>query len=557
MSNEMTISFNGENYLAQYNKQTGYYEVDLSAPTAGGIHEANIEFTDLLGQSYTDKKVVQVLAKQKLKIKSNKVFMWIFDYKDFTVKDIIEIADYEINIDEETNASSTVKVLKKTTAKTDDIVAIKKAGETIFWGTIKEIQNDNGKRVYDYILKYITNIFDTKVALKRNVEVDTIEDGTYIIKSALDTKKVLDVTNASMANEANIELWSDNGSDWQKWKIEKQTDNYYSIKSIKSGKCLDIAFTKYADGTNVQQYEYNGGSGQKWGIEHRGGAHYKIFSKGNNTYCLDVHGGNTQDGTNIEIYQNNGNNTQRFYLEKQEEYVIRENGVEDFIAEAINKKFVNNKDTFLNRQYLEIRVKTHTKLQTSVTNVQDNVYNLHTWMANCTQLHNINFNFFIENKKLIIEIENKQLKKELIDINAQAISDYTEVFTTDVVSKVEVLTSKETYYLYMLNDRTTTIDATNTNRASGKTETVYVEKYEEAPQKALDVIKSNSYNHNVTFKMLNKYMKVGTPIAIKTKESIILDTYISALKITQKNFVEYTCGNIRIKFIDKLLKERK
>ena len=95
------------------------------------------------------------------------------------------------------------------------------------------------------------------------------------------------------------------------------------------------------------------------------------------------------------------------------------------------------------------------------------------------------------------------------------------------------------------------------DRAEGKVETVYTENYEDANQKALDVMKSNSYNHNITFNLYDKYIKVGTPIAIKTKESIILDTYISAVKITQKKFYEYTCGNIRVKFIDKLLKERR
>lgn len=111
--------------------------------------------------------------------------------------------------------------------------------------------------------------------------------------------------------------------------------------------------------------------------------------------------------------------------------------------------------------------------------------------------------------------------------------------------------------LYLLNDRTTTTDMTNPNRADGKVETVYTENYEDAQQEALNVMKSNSYNHNITFNLYNKYIKVGTPIAIKTKESIILDTYISAIKITQKNFYEYTCGNIRVKFIDKLMKERR
>jgi len=164
--------------------------------------------------------------------------------------------------------------------------------------------------------------------------------------------------------------------------------------------------------------------------------------------------------------------------------------------------------------------------------VQENTYNLHTWLTNCTQLYNINFNFYIENKKLVIEIENKSLKKELIDVKAQAISNYTEVFETSIISKVEVATDTQTYYLYLLNDRTTTTDSKNENRAKGKTERVYTAKFEDANQRALDCVQSNRYNHNITFDMLNKYMKVGTPIAIKTKESIILDTYISALKIT-------------------------
>ena len=94
------------------------------------------------------------------------------------------------------------------------------------------------------------------------------------------------------------------------------------------------------------------------------------------------------------------------------------------------------------------------------------------------------------------------------------------------------------------------------HRTAFETGKFYTEKMEDARQTALDVFKQNSYSHNVTFKMLDKYIKIGTPIAIKTKENVILDTYISAIKITKNKFIEYTCGNIRIKFIDKLLKER-
>nr|DAQ61977.1 MAG TPA: hypothetical protein [Caudoviricetes sp.] len=405
MSSEMTINFNNENYIAKYNEQTGYYEVDLTAPLAGGIYNANIKFTDLLGQTYEETEVIQVLAKEKIKIETNKVFMWIFDHKDFSVKDIVEISDYEINIDEETNANTIMKILKKTTAKAKDIIAVKKNNEVVYWGIVDNIQNEDGKKLYEYTIKYITNIFNQNIKL-------------------------------------------------------------------------------------------------------------------------------------------------------EDENLIRTTGVEDFIANAITKNFIENEDTFINKTYLQVKVKSHTPKQTSVTNVQDGIYNLHTWMTNCTQNYDVVYDFDIVDKKLVVTIEVKAIEKELIDVNAHAISNYSEVFETDVVSKVVVLTSTDTYTLYLLNDRTTTTDMTNENRAEGRTETVYTEKYEDAPQKALDTMKSNSYNHNITFNLYNRLLKIGTPIAIKTRESLIFDTYISALKITRKKFYEYTCGNIRIKFIDKLLKER-
>lgn len=559
MSNEMTINFNGENYLAQYNKQTGYYEIDLSAPTVGGIYKANVEFTDLLGQSYENEKAIQVLAKQKLKTKSNKIFMWIFDCRDFTVKDIVEIADYEINIDEETNAKSIIKILKKTTAKADDIVVIKKDNKKIYWGAIDEIQNENGKQLYEYTLKYITNMFDENVFLNKNVEENEIEEGYYRIKFAKDSKMVLDVAVGSLENGANIQIFENNNTDAQKWKISKNADNTYTIECIKSKKVLDIAHGDYSNGANVQQYTNAYAENQKWKIVKEESAYYRIHS---NNFYLTVEGGQTSNYTNIKINEKLTDSEeniqkQRFILEKIDDVIIKEEGIEDYIAKTIEDNFINSKDTFLNKNYLEVRVKTHTKLQTSVSNVQENTYNFHTFITNCTQLYNINFNFFIENKKLVIEIENKSLKKELIDVKAQAISNYTEVFETSIVSKVEVATDTQTYCLYLLNDRTTTTDAANENRAKGKTKRIYTAKFEDANQKALDCIQSNRYNHNITFDMLNKYMQIGTPIAIKTKESVILDTYISALKITQKNFIEYTCGNIRIKFIDKLLKERR
>ena len=239
------------------------------------------------------------------------------------------------------------------------------------------------------------------------------------------------------------------------------------------------------------------------------------------------------------------------------ENLIKSVGIEDFIAKAISDNFTANEDEFINLQYLQIAIKTHTKKNTTVSNVENGIFNLHTWMTNCTQLYDIIYDFEIVNGYLFINIESKDMQKELIDVKAQPISNYTEVFETDVVSKVVVLTDTDTYTLFLLNDRTTTTDMNNKNRADGKVETTYTANYEDAEQTALDKMKANSYNHNITFSYYDRYIPVGTPIAIKTKESLIFDTYISAVKITQNKFYEYTCGNIRTGLIGKLLKERR
>lgn len=401
---KLIVEYNNNKYEAKYNTQNGYYELELIAPNNGGIYDIDIIFTDQLENRFTDQKKVQILKKEPIKIITNKTFLYIFDGKDFHTKDIVEIDDYEISIDEETNSTSTCKVLYETQANAEDIVFIKKDNEIVYWGIIKQISNEDGTNSYEYTFKYITNIFDTKVEL------------------------------------------------------------------------------------------------------------------------ID-------------------------------ESVIKTIGIEDFVANTISREFIDNTDTLANFPYLKVNVKTHTLKNISVDN-ENKIFNLHTQMNNFTQKYNITYNFRFEEEYLIIDIENKEQQEELIDIKAQSISNYIEVFETSIVSKVKVLTTTKTYFLYLLNDRTTTTDKNNPNRVIGKTEVTYTEQYEDAYQKALDIIRSNSYNHNVSFKYKGKYLKIGTPVVLKTKKSIILNTYISAVKFTKDYFYEYTCGNIRIDLIDIMLKER-
>lgn len=561
MARSVTVKFNNQSYNAIYNETTDEYEVELTAPETGGIYNAQISCVDGETTNTTDIDI-RILKQEQIKITTDDTYMYIFDYKDFSVKDVVELSNYEINIDEETNANTTVNVLKKTTAKANDIVMIKENADIKYWGIIQEIQNENGSKLYQYTIKYITNMFNQNVILNQNiVTTNEIEEGYYRIHSKLNYDFVFDVLNASLEAGANLQIYESNNTMAQKFRISKRPDGTYKIVNINSGMAVDVQGAVFENGTNVQVWTDTDNQAQKWIFTKRDYNSYSIYSAGTNQ-VIDLKEGNITNGGNLQIWEYTEGDQKLWILEKLDEEIIRYQGIEDYIAEQINKNFINNEDTLMNREYLEVRVKTHTKLNVSVStivDVQNDIYNLHTFMTNCTQNYNITYNVFLENKKLIIEIENKEIKKELIDVNAQPISNYTEVFETDVVSKVVVITKDGSRYtLYLKTDRTTTEDMLDENRAEGKTEVVYAENVEDAKQKALDTFKGNAYNHNVTFDCYDREIKVGTPITIKTKESLIYDTYISAVtKVKGSKMYKYTCGNIRIGFIDKLKKERK
>lgn len=244
------------------------------------------------------------------------------------------------------------------------------------------------------------------------------------------------------------------------------------------------------------------------------------------------------------------------------ENLIKEVGIEDFIEKEIYNNFTNSDDELLNYKWLDVEVKTHTKIRKSVDN-ENGIYNFHTFITNCTQNYNIILDFTYDQGIIKLTIYKQDAETQLIDTTIPDISNYTEKFETSVTAKVIVKTDTDVQTWYLLSDRTTTQNKDDVNRARGKVEVEYTSKSEDARQTALDKFKSNTYNHYISFKINRNSklfdvdkMKIGTPLSVRTNNNIILDTYISAIKDDGSNFIEITCGNMRINFIDKILKER-
>lgn len=466
--------------------------------------------------------------------KNYKFFMWIFDWRDFSIKDIVELEGDELEIveDEETNAASNVSSNKDSKATSNDIVVIKKNGEIVYWGIINEVQNKNGNSKYVYVLKYITNIFDQNCTMNSLKMTNLYNRNTAIDKYI--------GPNGELMNPDLYNMTSD--------FISVTPDNYYTFLLLTGddsiepwSRCAWYNSNKQFISTfcySVGDYNYSKT------LKSPSNARYARLSA---RYQQDEH-----ISSAMSFYHED--------INIPSAYLVNIIGIEDYLAALIKENFINNDDSFINRTYLKVNVLSHTPINindfiNTVLYENNGIMNLHTFMTNCTQLYNIAYNFYIEDNKLNIDISNITKTKQLIDTSAQNITEYSEVFETDIVSKVVVLTDTSPYYLYLLNDRTTTTDQTNPNRANGKTEFTYTEKIDDAPQVALDIIKGNSYNHNVSF-CYDKYLSVGTPITIKTKNQIVYDTYISKVTIDNKKFFSYECGNIRINLIEKLLKEK-
>lgn len=149
----------------------------------------------------------------------------------------------------------------------------------------------------------------------------SIADGTYEVLSYKDVSMALDVSGNSAANSANVQLWSRNGSNGQKWSFASN-GSYYTILDAETGKSLDVANGRAANGSNVQMYSSNGSAAQRWTVVETGtqtinGTAYPVVRIGAfsaSTYVVDVAGGKTALRTNVQIYQSNNSAAQRFVL---------------------------------------------------------------------------------------------------------------------------------------------------------------------------------------------------------------------------------------------------
>ena len=141
------------------------------------------------------------------------------------------------------------------------------------------------------------------------------EEGDYVIRLASTNRMVLDVNGASPDNGANVQLYTYNATDAQKWHIAESEpgSGLFTIANLISGKLLDIAGAQTADGTNVLVWEANGGKNQLWRFE-LAESGWRILSALKPNFALDICGCGTSNGTNAHAWTMNSSAAQFFSL---------------------------------------------------------------------------------------------------------------------------------------------------------------------------------------------------------------------------------------------------
>ena len=146
---------------------------------------------------------------------------------------------------------------------------------------------------------------------------NNLSDGIYTINSSLNFTFVLDVNGGSKANFENIQLYKNNGTVAQGWKVNHDSKGYVTFINVGSGKAIDVKNGYSQNEQNISQYDSNNTYAQKW-IVIKDGDGFKIVSALNDNFVLDLSNGQVKNMANIQLYKGNGTGAQRWYFQTYE-----------------------------------------------------------------------------------------------------------------------------------------------------------------------------------------------------------------------------------------------
>ena len=162
---------------------------------------------------------------------------------------------------------------------------------------------------------YTPNGTASQLFVVSSSDVNIATGVSMIITSVANKKLVTDVTSASTANGARVQLYSSNNTNAQKYRFESIGNGTYKIVNINSGKMLDVAGGSTANGAALQQYTSNNTVAQQWTVRNYGSGKIALVSVNANK-AVDIPGGNAVRQAQLQLYSPNGTVAQQWLVAK-------------------------------------------------------------------------------------------------------------------------------------------------------------------------------------------------------------------------------------------------
>lgn len=144
-----------------------------------------------------------------------------------------------------------------------------------------------------------------------------IADGWYYLKNVNSQKYLQVADNIGNAGQ-NVEIGTGTGAAGQKWYLTNTSDGYVTLTSALGNYMLDVSNASNTDGANIQIYHGYSGNAQKFIVNTTSTNDvYTIGTKiSDDTKMIDVYNFGTTDGTNVIQWTYGGRGNQQWIFEK-------------------------------------------------------------------------------------------------------------------------------------------------------------------------------------------------------------------------------------------------
>lgn len=179
-------------------------------------------------------------------------------------------------------------------------------------GTVMDIDSSEAELSSKLVLNEMEDNDNSQKWVVERTNYKPVEDGLYSLRSASNLRYTADIANASKDENANVWLYSYNGTQAQYFEINYIDNGYYKITNPYSDKVIQCESDSYSSGANVNQGTWNGSDKQLWKFVKGDGSGVYIRSK--TGVVLDIHFAEIQDKSNIQVYEANNTNAQKWIL---------------------------------------------------------------------------------------------------------------------------------------------------------------------------------------------------------------------------------------------------